>query len=146
MCKLKVDLSELAFAFESNFTGTKNYFDLETGEVVAVGDDIRDDLEAIYAEMTEEGAEVSPTFAERVAQQGLPEWQQQQLLVADAVEAGYGERFVAVPQVESGEAYARHGGLHRHRPQPPTPGAAGRGDHRPRRVPPLQGRFVQLPA
>ena len=56
-------------------------------------------------EMTEGGAEVSPTLAERVAQQGLPEWQQQQLLVADAVEIGYGERFVAVPQVESGEAY-----------------------------------------
>ena len=83
----------------------------------AVGDDlcgqlhrricerIRDDLEAIYAEMTEEGAEASPTFAERVAQQGMPEWHQQQLLVADAVEAGNGERFIAVPQLESGEAY-----------------------------------------
>lgn len=105
MRKLRVDLSELAFAFESTFEGTKNYFDLETGEVVAVGDDIRDELEAIYTQMVEEGAAGSPTFAELVAQQGLPEWQQQQLLVADAVEAGYGERFVAVPQVESGEAY-----------------------------------------
>jgi hypothetical protein len=105
MRKFKVDLSELAFAFESNFEGTKNYFDLETGEVVAVGDDIRGELEAIYEQMDEEETPGSPTFAELVAQQGLPEWQQQQLLVADAVEAGYGTRFVAVPQVESGEVY-----------------------------------------
>jgi hypothetical protein len=106
MRKLKVDLSELAFAFESNFEGTKNYFDLETGEVVAVGNDLRDEVEAIYTEMAEEGAEGSPIFAERVAQRGLPEWQQQQPLVAEAVEAGYGERFIAVLQLESGEAYA----------------------------------------
>ena len=37
MRKLKVDLGELAFAFESNFESTNNYFDLETGQVVAVG-------------------------------------------------------------------------------------------------------------
>ena len=40
-----------------------------------------------------------------MAQQGLPDWQAQQLLVADAVEREYGSRFVAVPQVDSHKAY-----------------------------------------
>ena len=40
MRQLKVDLGELAFAFESGFHELYNYFDLETGEIVVVTDDI----------------------------------------------------------------------------------------------------------
>ncbi len=105
MRKLTVDLGELAFAMESNFAETRTYLDLETGEVVAVGDDIRGELEAIYEQMEPDEPADSPRFLELVAQRGLPDWQRQQLLVADQVERGYGERFIAVPQVDSHEAY-----------------------------------------
>ena len=41
MRKLKVDLGDLAFAFESNFDELTNYLDLETGEIVVVSYDTR---------------------------------------------------------------------------------------------------------
>ncbi len=105
MRKLKVDLGELAFALESGFEETHTYLDLETGEIVAAGDDIRGELEAIYEEMNPEESEETPSLADLLAERGLPDWQKQQVLVADAVEAGYGTRFIAVPRVDSHEAY-----------------------------------------
>ena len=36
---------------------------------------------------------------------GIPEWQQDELVVADRVEAGFGERFIAIPHIESWEGY-----------------------------------------
>ena len=105
MRKLKVDLGELAFAFESGFHELSNYLDLETGEIVVVADDIHGQLETIYEEMSVEEGEESPTMADLLAEQGLPDWQKQAVRDADAVEAGCGERFIAVPQVDSHEAY-----------------------------------------
>lgn len=35
----------------------------------------------------------------------IPDWQKQTLPLADQVEAGYGERYIAIPQVESYEGY-----------------------------------------
>jgi hypothetical protein len=37
--------------------------------------------------MDEEETEGSPTFANLLAQQNLPDWQKQQILIADQVEA-----------------------------------------------------------
>jgi|WetSurMetagenome_2_1015567.scaffolds.fasta_scaffold111942_2 hypothetical protein len=105
MRKLKVDLSELAFVFESGFHELSNYLDLETGEIVVVTDDTRGYLEAIYEAMNSEGGEASPALATLVAESGLHEWQQQAVLQADAVERGYGDRFIPVPQMDSHEAY-----------------------------------------
>lgn len=105
MRKLKVDLGDLAFAFESGFDELTNYLDLETGEIVVVTDDTRGELEAIYEEMNVEVGEASPLPADLLAGRRLPDWQKQQVLAADAVERGYGTRFVAVPQVDSHEAY-----------------------------------------
>jgi len=105
MRQLKVDLGELAFAFESSFHELSNYFDLETGEIVVVTDDARGQLEAIYEAMNGEGGEASPALADLVAESGLHDWQQQAVLQADAVERGYGDRFIAVPQMDSHEAY-----------------------------------------
>ncbi len=105
MRQLKVDLGELAFAFESNFHELSNYFDFETGEIVVVTEDARGQLEAICEAMNGEGEEASSTLADLVAESGLHDWQQQAVLQADAVERGYGDRFIVVPQMDSHEAY-----------------------------------------
>jgi hypothetical protein len=105
MQQLKVDLGELAFAFESGFHELSNYLDLETGEIVVVTDDARGHLEAIYEAMNGEEGEELPGMATLLAEWGLPDWQRQAVLQADAVERGYGDRFLAVPQMGSHEAY-----------------------------------------
>lgn len=105
MRQLSVDLSELAFAFESDFLEMRHYFDLETGKVVLIQDETRRAVETIYEQMDEEETENSPTFADLVEQQNLPDWQKQQLLVADQVEGEYGSRFISVPQIDSHEGY-----------------------------------------
>lgn len=105
MRKLKVDLGELAFAFESGFHELSNYLDLETGEIVVVTDDARGQLEAIYEEMGVQEGEESSAVADLLDEWGLPEWQKQAVREADAVERGYGTRFVTVPHVDSHQAY-----------------------------------------
>lgn len=105
MRKLKVDLSELAFAFESHFDELSNYLDLETGELVVVTDETSSQLEALYEQMMVEEDEEAPALADLLAAENLPEWEKQAVLQADAVERGYGERFIRIPQVDSHEAY-----------------------------------------
>ena len=105
MRQLKVDLGELAFAFESGFHELSNYLDLETGEIVVVTNDARGYLEAVYEAVNGEGGEESSGMATLLAEWGLADWQRQAVLQADAVERGYGDRFIAVPQMDSHEAY-----------------------------------------
>lgn len=60
--KLKVDLAELEFAFESASGEVAHYLDLETGQVIAIADEIRRELDAIYeAAWDDEAQDVSPT-------------------------------------------------------------------------------------
>jgi len=105
MRQLKVDLGDLAFAFESGFQELSNYLDLETGAIVVVTDDTRHELEAIYDEVDVEEGEELPSLTDLLAGRGLPDWEKQAVLEADAVERDYGTRFVAVPQIDSHEAY-----------------------------------------
>jgi hypothetical protein len=105
MRKLKIDLGELAFAFESGFDQLSNYLDLETGEIAIVTDDTRGELEAIYEEMDAEEDEDSSALIDLLKERNLPDWQKQMVLQANQVERGYETRFVAVPQVDSHEAY-----------------------------------------
>jgi len=106
MRHLKVDLHELAFAFESSFYELSHYLDLETGQVVVVSEDAQRELEAIYEELELEEDEEPPALTSLLEQRELPDWQKQTVLEADAVERDYGTRFIAVPQVDSHEAYS----------------------------------------
>jgi hypothetical protein len=105
MRKLKIDLGDLAFAFESGFHELSNYLDLETGEIVVVTDDTRRELEEIYEEMEAGEREDASALARHLDGLNLPAWQKQMMLQADQVERDYGTRFVAVPHVDSHEAY-----------------------------------------
>ncbi|OIO96743.1 MAG: hypothetical protein AUK03_03435 [Anaerolineae bacterium CG2_30_64_16] len=107
MRQLNVNLDDLAFAFESSFEETHNYFDRQTGEVVVVMDAARRELEALYEELDveEDKAGELPALSSLLEQQDLPDWQKQAVLEADEIDRGYGTRFIAVPQVDSHEAY-----------------------------------------
>lgn len=105
--QLRVDLAELVFAMDSGSAELHHYLDLETGEVVVVADETRRELERIYEEegvYDDEGQEVVP-FAEVLARLHWSRSEIEELRVAYAVDDGFGDRFVEVPQTESREAY-----------------------------------------
>jgi hypothetical protein len=105
MRRLKVDLAELLMVFDSNWGEMSHYLDLETGQVVTVSSETRRQLEAIDEEAyaLEEEKDFDPGAF--LQQSDLPDWQKEALLEADQVEAGYGTRYIAVPEADSGEGY-----------------------------------------
>jgi Uncharacterised protein family (UPF0158) len=103
--QLKLDLDELAFAFENWRYEHQYYLDLETGEVVMVTDEIRRELEDIYEELSHEGDEEATRFMEALQKRDLHDWQKEALAVADQVERGFGTRCIRVPAIELHEAY-----------------------------------------
>jgi hypothetical protein len=105
MRQLNIDLDDLALAFESGFEGMHHYLDLETGQVVAVSDDIWCELEELYAEIELEEGQEPPPLEQLLDARDLPDWQKQEPRQAYAVKAGYGQRFVAVPRMDPHEAY-----------------------------------------
>ena len=104
MRKLKVDLQDLAFAFENASLEINNYLDLETGQVVSISDEIRRELEGIYEEIGDEG-ENPRAVAEALQCRDLPDWMKESVQAADQVEIGYGTRYVRIPQADSREGY-----------------------------------------
>jgi hypothetical protein len=103
MRRLHVDLEELASAFEDSSYELNFYLDLETGKVELVTEDTRRELEAF--DKLEKDEEFSAEEQQPASERGIPEWQHDALTVARAVEESYGTRHVAVPKVESHEAY-----------------------------------------
>ncbi|MCX6031348.1 MAG: UPF0158 family protein [Chloroflexi bacterium] len=105
MRQCNVNLSDLVFAFESSFESMDNYLDLETGQVVAISDDTRRELDRLYEEMDVEEQEEPPPLAQLLDDRNLPDWQRQEIERADQVEREYGSRFIAAPQMDSHEGY-----------------------------------------
>jgi hypothetical protein len=91
--RLAIDLSELDFAFESGSTGVEFYLDLETGEFISFTEETRSAFEAMDED---EGDSEKPD---------LPDWLQEEVERAAAVESGFGTRYISVPADESNEAY-----------------------------------------
>ncbi len=103
MRRLRVDLDELAAAFDNSSYELTYYLDLETGNLELITDDTRRELEALDEPM--EDGEPSAHETPSPYGAGLPKWQQDALAVARAVEEGYGTRYIVLPQVGSHEAY-----------------------------------------
>jgi len=103
MKKIKVNLSELTYIFDDAWWETSHYLDLETGQVVMVTDETRQELESIYEEYNPE--EQPFDLAEILQERDLPEWQRQTLLEADQVEAQYGSRYIGLPEADSHQGY-----------------------------------------
>jgi hypothetical protein len=105
MRKIKLNLVDLADAFESESGETKFYFDLETGAVTPIDQDTRTELNAIYAAIGGELDADGALFAAALQTTDLPDWQKVLIQQADLVECNIGTRFVEVPQTDSRAGY-----------------------------------------
>lgn len=103
--KLELDLRELEAAFEEDTSWEVNhYLDLETGRVVSITSDTHQAMEDLYQELDDEGADQTDWQA-AIQQHDLPDWEKNELLLADQVEAGYGTRYIRIPQADSHQVY-----------------------------------------
>ena len=98
MRRLKINRTDLEAAFETGFSETHHYLDTETGEVLIVGDDYRQELEDL---MEEAGPEAKLEGVLRDS--GLPDWHKQALAEAQRVEDDDGTRLVQVPETDAHE-------------------------------------------
>jgi hypothetical protein len=99
---LKVNLEDLAAAFDSGFDEVWHYLDLETGEVVMVTGDTRQQLGELL-EATD--AETIEAVNETIQKEELADWEKDVLYTAALVEKGDGSRFVEIPKVDSWEGH-----------------------------------------
>jgi hypothetical protein len=104
MRQLKIDLSELELAFDSGSEMIAFYLDLETGEVISVSDEERGLLESIYQSYYDDPSE-KVDWENAFEKEHVPDWQRERLQDADRVEAGFGDRFIAIPSEGSHEGY-----------------------------------------
>src|SRR5438093_1110560 len=102
---MSINMVELGAAFEDASDAVRYYLDLETGAVIVITDEMRDELETIYAELDDEHGVADDAFAAVLQQRDLPAWMHESLDEADRVEQGYGQRYIAVPTADSREAY-----------------------------------------
>jgi hypothetical protein len=102
--RLPVNLVDLEAAFEDSSDAVRYYLDLETGRVVAIADEIRDELQAIYEELDKNSVE-DDAFAAMLQQRDLPAWKREALDETHQVEQDYGTRYIAVPRVDSRAGY-----------------------------------------
>ena len=101
MRRLKLNLADLADAFESESGAAKFYFDLETGAVTLIDEDTRTELNAIYQAIGDTPDAQGRLFAAALQATSLPDWQKVLVQQADLIECGFGTRFVEVPQADS---------------------------------------------
>ena len=105
MRKLKLNLADLADAFESESGENKFYFDLETGAVTLIDKDTRTELNAIYRTIGDQPDADGVLFAAALQAASLLDWQKVLIHQADLVERGFGTRFVEVPHADSRASY-----------------------------------------
>jgi len=84
-----------------------DYLDLDTGEVIYITPDVREKLEAIYAELPEEQTDAEANkvaYASAIERRRPRAWMHDLLMEADGVESGLGTRFLRLPQRDSHES------------------------------------------
>jgi hypothetical protein len=91
MRRLKIKRMDLEEAFEAGFSESHYYLDLESGEVLMVGDDYRQELEDLMEE-----ADPKAKLEDLVRDSELPDWHKQALSEAQRVAEDDGTRLVEV--------------------------------------------------
>ena len=102
MRELKVNLKDLADAFDNGFDEVAYYLDLDTGEVVMVTDDARRQLEELPGV---QDAETVEAVLDAIRGADIPQWEMDGVQAAAAVEWADDDRFLEIPRVESWEGY-----------------------------------------
>jgi hypothetical protein len=104
MRQLKIDMSELEMAFDSDNEMISYYLDIDTGEIKSASDEERSLLERIYESYYDEQTQ-TVNWEAAFQKEHIPDWQREGLQDADRVEAGFGSRFIAIPSEGSQEGY-----------------------------------------
>ena len=99
--RLKVDLADLAVAFEGSRTERSYYLNPESGEVILV----TDEMTSISEEVSEAAERESVEFDEALAASGHPDWMKEAAAQVADVEQRFGETIIDVPQDESRDAF-----------------------------------------
>ena len=103
--RLKVDLDGLMVAFEDASPEVTWYLDVETGETSSIGRDVWRELEEVYEEIGPEEATDDASFAAALARRDLQPWLEEAVEEAYRVEAGFGTRYLRVPEGDSRAGY-----------------------------------------
>lgn len=103
--RLKINLSELAYAFENSDWETDYFLDLETGKIVMVKESTFRDLENIMDEHEEVEEDDEIDLPDVLDEMDLDDWERRVILQADRVKEGFDERYLSVPLSDSHEAY-----------------------------------------
>ena len=98
MRKLKVDLQEVAIAFEDHGSELSNYLDMQTGRVVSVSDDDFSEIEEDDDELREDDDEGPELPSE-------PDWIRAERALHAEVCNGLGTRYIEIPADDRHEAY-----------------------------------------
>jgi hypothetical protein len=104
--RLKVDLVELAAAFDNASWEISCFLDLQTGRVILITAETRGQYDELVASIGDVGqTEWRAAFEAVLRDWDIPDWQQESVRDADLVETGFGKRFIRVPQADSREGY-----------------------------------------
>jgi len=104
--RLRVDLSELEVAFDDASWERSYYLDLETGKVLMVTEEFRQELERLHEEaIPGESIDEEANVTTVLDQLQLPDWEREALREANQVEEGFGTRYISIPRSESTESY-----------------------------------------
>ena len=87
-------------AFENYEPQALYYLDLETGDVLFVNHDDRSWLESLYENYYDEQTK-SLDWEKVFQEEGLHDWQKDNLQQIDLIESGYGVRFITIPPESS---------------------------------------------
>jgi hypothetical protein len=103
--KLKVDLAELALAFENSNWETDYFLDLETGKVIMVEETAFRDLESIVEDYEDDEEQEDADLTEVLDAMDLEDWERKVILQADQVKTGMDDRYRPVPLADSHEGF-----------------------------------------
>ena len=106
MKKLKVDFDEIQKAMEDIVRDTFDYFlDLETGEVIAISEDILSEVKSRLYEGDYDEIEDDIEYIEFDKEPDLPYWMEDEVELAMEVLLDEDGRYVRIPERKSSEAY-----------------------------------------
>ena len=104
MRQLKINLSDLEDAFDSDGEMLSYYLDTETGEIILITEEIRGAWESISESYYDEETQTIDWEKAFEAEQ-TPDWMREGVQAAEQVEAGFGSRIIAIPAQDSHEGY-----------------------------------------
>jgi hypothetical protein len=103
--RISIKFDDLEMAFDDASGTVRYYLDIETGQVLSITGEIRDELEAVYRELDDQSGAEDDLFAAALERHRLPDWMRQMVAEAHQVEQGYGARYIDVPTADSRESY-----------------------------------------